>query len=520
MMEIPGFKVLKTIGKGGMATVYLAVQESLEREVVLKTLNTANTENTDFSERFLNEGKVVASLRHPNIVTVYDIGATDDLLYISMEYVDGGDLKARLVGGVSVEETLDLIVKIADALDMAHRSGTIHRDVKPANILFRADRQHLLGDFGIAKQMEGDSELTSTGTILGSPFYMSPEQAEGMLVDGRTDIYSLGVIFYEMLTGERPFKGETPVKVILQHLQAPIPTLPEDLNVYQPLLEKMLAKDREERFADAGALVRYIEKFRGNGTAATADAPSGVVIDTLVLEPRVEGTEEETQPARVTKVPGDKGGRAGLGLAEIAKKRPSLRIGKQTFWLSTAGLALIAAGWIGAVIYSETLKRSSVLTARTQPIRIDTPATTAVPPTQLSQPVTGGTVPAPRQRAELTGEPVKDDVVRALAWLGRNSLEQGRLTDPPRDNAHYYFSRLLALDPNNAQGLNGFEKIAERYVVLAEKQFANKNFELAEVYVRLGLQVQPSNQGLLSLQSFMKNREKSFIDNIIEFFRG
>ena len=517
MMEIPGFKILKTIGKGGMATVYLAVQESLEREVVLKILNTANTENTDFFERFLNEGKVVASFRHPNIVTVYDIGATDDLLYISMEYVDGGDLKARIGDGVPAEETLDLVVKIADALDMAHRAGTIHRDVKPANILFRADREPLLGDFGIAKQMESDSELTSTGTILGSPFYMSPEQAEGMLVDGRTDIYSLGVIFYEMLTGERPFKGETPVKVILQHLQAPIPTLPENLNVYQPLLEKMLAKDREERFSDAGALVGYIKKFRGKGKAAAAAAPSHPVIDTLVLEPT---PGDETQPAAAANLRGERAEQTAPAAARKTIKKSSLRIGKQTFWLSTAGLALIAAGWIGAVLYSETLKRSSVLTARTQPMRIETPAPTPVPPSAGSRPVTGGAVPAPRQRAELTGEPVKDDVVRALAWLGNNSLEQGRLTDPPRDNAHYYFSRLLSLDPNSVEGINGFEKIAERYVVLAEKQFANKNFELAEVYVRLGLQVQPSNQGLLSLQSFMKNREKSFIDNIIEFFRG
>ena len=152
---------------------------------------------------------------------------------------------------------------------------------------------------------------------------MSPEQAEGMLVDGRTDIYSLGVIFYEMLTGERPFQGETPVKVILQHLQAPIPTLPENLNVYQPLLEKMLAKDREERFSDAGALVGYIKKLRGKEKAAAAVPPSHPVIDTLVLEPT---PGDETQPAAAVDPRGERAEQTAPAAAPTERQATSVAL--------------------------------------------------------------------------------------------------------------------------------------------------------------------------------------------------
>ena len=260
-MEVPGYKVRRTIGQGGMATVYLALQESLNREVVLKTVNTTHSNDSDFLERFVNEGRMVASLTHPNIITIHDIGSANELVYISMEYVQGGDLKAKITGRCDPAETLDLIRKIGAALGFGHDHGIIHRDVKPANILFRSDGTVLLSDFGIAKQIEADSELTSTGTILGSPFYMSPEQAEGMVVDGRTDIYSLGVIFYEMLTGERPYQGDSAIKVIMQHIQSPLPTLPEDLSRFQPMLTKMMHKDRDQRFVNAAELVAYIDNL-------------------------------------------------------------------------------------------------------------------------------------------------------------------------------------------------------------------------------------------------------------------
>ncbi len=261
-MDIPGFKVKETIGHGGMATVYLAVQESLGREVVLKLLNAESAEREDFVTRFLNEGRIIASLRHPHIITIYDIGQAGDMVYIAMEYVEGGDLKNRLARPMATNEALDILYAIASALATAHAKGIVHRDVKPANILFRADGTPLLSDFGIAKQLSVDIELTSTGTILGSPFYMSPEQSEGQEIDGRTDIYSLGVIAFEMFTGERPYLGDSAIKVILQHIQSPVPRLPQGLQRLQPLVDEMMAKNREQRIQTATALLRRIDEVR------------------------------------------------------------------------------------------------------------------------------------------------------------------------------------------------------------------------------------------------------------------
>ena len=177
-MEILGYIIQREIGKGGMATVYLAIQESLNRPTVLKILDNVDVDKSqDLTERFMAEGRILASLTHPNIITIYDIGVANRMLYISMEYVQGGDLKQRLELPITEEETLDILAKVSRALNEAHKHGIVHRDVKPANILFRDGHTPLLTDFGIAKQVDNESDLTSTGIFLGSPNYVSPEQA-------------------------------------------------------------------------------------------------------------------------------------------------------------------------------------------------------------------------------------------------------------------------------------------------------------------------------------------------------
>ena len=222
-MEIPGYKINRVLGKGGMATVFLATQKSLGRSVVLKITNTEKehsdvTENEDSDViigRFINEGRIIASLVHPHIITIFDIGTYNNLLYISMEYVNGGDLKQKIAQTVPPEQALDILIRIGGSLDYAHSKGIIHRDVKPANILFRHDGTPLLTDFGIAKQTQSDLELTSVGLVVGSPHYMSPEQAEGTTLDGRSDIYGLGIIFFEMLTGAKPYEGDSALKIVM-----------------------------------------------------------------------------------------------------------------------------------------------------------------------------------------------------------------------------------------------------------------------------------------------------------------
>lgn len=289
-MRIPGYAIQRTIGKGGMATVYLATQESLQRPVALKTLRNetgdfadpeytiSGTNELALTERFLDEGRMVASIQHAHVVQIFDIGATEDLMYISMEYVAGGDLQSRLGKPIPPRVGLEILLNVGLALETAHRRGVIHRDVKPGNILFREDDTPLLSDFGIAKDLRQDNALTTTGHVLGSPFYIAPEQAESLDVDGHADLYSLGVIFYEMLTGTRPYEGTSAIKVILQHLQAPVPRLPIEFSGFQPLLDQLMAKAPEARFQSAAEMVTYANSlgsvFSGSSEAAGAgDTP-------------------------------------------------------------------------------------------------------------------------------------------------------------------------------------------------------------------------------------------------------
>ena len=472
-MKVSGYKIKRTIGKGGMGTVYLATQESLERDVVLKTMSLVDAEGTEFAERFLNEGRIVASLHHPHIITIYDIGATDDILYIAMEYVDGGDLKSRLDGPLPPHVCLALLARIGGALELAHRQGIIHRDVKPANILFRRDGTPLLSDFGIAKQIKLDAELTSTGTILGSPFYMSPEQSEGRVVDGRTDIYSLGVILYETLTGNRPYEAGSAIKIIMEHLQAPLPKLPDDLLRFQPLLESMMAKDRTERISDATTLVAEIEKYQRHEIEA----------DRAELDALREETHSVRLPSR----------------RRTSSYRP--------IWMTLGGSALFALGFFSFWLYAQTLQSSSVV--------LTAPITTTAGKAPEKPTTNPESTAAPNPSA-----PPVQEVIRALEWLARNALRSDRLTAPPADNAYYYYSRLLALDPSNEKALKGFSEIAERYVVLAEQEFAKRNFRQSGIYIALGRQVAPSNRGLAALETFIDKQQETFLDSVLALFRN
>ncbi|WP_299975318.1 bifunctional serine/threonine-protein kinase/formylglycine-generating enzyme family protein [uncultured Pseudoteredinibacter sp.] len=258
-MQIPGFQITRKISQGGMSSVYLAIQQSIGREVALKVMSPTLAQDAHFSERFQREATIVGQLSHPNIISIYDIGKHHGLNYIAMDYLAKGSLSQKMRNGLSGLEAVKILKQLASALAHAHHCGYVHRDIKPENILFRADDNAVLSDFGVAKAIKQNLGVTHAGTVLGTPNYMSPEQAKGQPCDGRSDLYSLGVVFFEMLCGKLPYQAEEAVAIAIKHLTAPIPKLPPQHALFQPLIDELLAKNPEDRIQSGEELIERIE---------------------------------------------------------------------------------------------------------------------------------------------------------------------------------------------------------------------------------------------------------------------
>jgi thiamine kinase-like enzyme len=262
-VQILGHLFVRELAVGGTSMVYLAESERAADMVVLKVLRDSpenGDEHTQFS-RFLQEYELISKIRHPNVVRIFDLGIADDHAYIAMEYFPRGDLRARIAKGIEPSQALQYLTQMAAALQVVHEVGVLHRDLKPGNIMERADGSLALIDFGLAKHDDVHVEMTGTGEIFGTPYYMSPEQGHGQPLDTRSDLYSLGVIFYEMLTRKKPFLAPTPMGVIYLHGNAPLPELPAELALYQPVLQKLLAKQPSQRFGTARELLNEIARL-------------------------------------------------------------------------------------------------------------------------------------------------------------------------------------------------------------------------------------------------------------------
>lgn len=265
-IDIPGYRIIRQLGTGGMSTVWLAEREKDGMELVLKVLARNLVKNKVQLQRFMREYRLIANINSKNVVRIYDQGTAGDLAYIAMEYFPGGDLRQRLGDPLSPGRALKLLWGIARALHSIHARGIVHRDLKPANIMYRADGSAALVDFGVSRRgsvKHGSSDLTLTGELLGTPLYMSPEQGRGGRATPQSDLYSLGVIFYEMLTGEYPFTDKSLMVIIHRHAVDPIPRLPKALADYQEMLDTLLAKDPQDRFKSARGLLHYIKQRWG-----------------------------------------------------------------------------------------------------------------------------------------------------------------------------------------------------------------------------------------------------------------
>jgi eukaryotic-like serine/threonine-protein kinase len=260
---IRGHRCLRQVGSGGMCTIYLAESERAGNVVVLKVFSQVPdvSERIASFDRFLREYEIVAGLDHKNIVRIYDLGVADDHAYIAMEHFPNGDLRQRMKSPMSAATAVDYLEQIGSALHAIHSVGILHRDMKPANVMLRADGTLCLIDFGLAKA-DVDTELTGTREIFGTPYYMSPEQGHAEDIDARSDIYSLGVMFYEMLTGRKPFSGSTAMEVIYKHKRAELPEIPPQFASYEDLLRRMLAKSPADRFQSAAELLRAVAALK------------------------------------------------------------------------------------------------------------------------------------------------------------------------------------------------------------------------------------------------------------------
>ncbi|MDF2445525.1 MAG: serine/threonine protein kinase [Moraxellaceae bacterium] len=435
-LDIPGYSIKRILGRGGMATVYLAEQEKFERDVALKVMAPALSADEGFRERFLREAKIVAKISHPHIVAVYDVNEVNGAYYIAMEYHPGGDLKARLKEGITVREALQITRDVARALDFAHGKGYLHRDIKPDNILFRADGSAVLTDFGIAKATEGDANLTQMGMVAGTPKYMSPEQARGQTLDADSDLYSLGVVFFEMLTGRLPYEATDAIALGILHMNAPVPKLEGRLAHFQPLLDRLLAKQPGQRPQSGAKLVLELDALEKTydfnaPREATAD-------DNTVVRPAAKRAP----------------------VAAVAAAAP----------VSAPAPAVAAAPDIDATVL--------------------TPSAAASPAVASATPVSAPVKPASGKIAAAVGLVVvlaagggywaKQDAdartrtaqVASALQSGDAALSRNALTAPADDNALAHYRRVLELEPGHAAANAGLQKIlaalqAQAYAALA-----------------------------------------------------
>ena len=257
-LDIPGYKVLRKIGEGGMSRVYLAERESDGLQLVLKMLDPRLASDPQSQARFVREYKIIQRIQNEHVVMIFDQGFAAADPWLAMEYFPGGDLQERIRKGISSMGALKILVQIAEALDAVHSAGVVHRDLKPQNIMFRANNRLAILDFGLARELDATSTLTQKGMVMATPLYMSPEQCLGHPHDARGDLYAAGAILHEMLTGRHLYEGDNASALAYQHVHGQLPKLPRRLAGYQPILDRLVAKRPDDRFQSARELFNYI----------------------------------------------------------------------------------------------------------------------------------------------------------------------------------------------------------------------------------------------------------------------
>lgn len=406
--EIPGYHIVRPLGQGGMATVYLARQVALDREVAIKVLGADRAPSEDLIRRFENEARTIAKLDHPHIVSIYEVGrASSGHLYYTLPYLPNGDLSSRS-DRQDQRRVIDILRHLAEALGYAHLHGIVHRDVKPENVLFDKLDRPQLADFGIALARHSDVRVTREGATLGSTGYMSPEQARGLSLDGRSDLYSLGVMAYELLTGDLPFHGPDALSVALAHVEQPVPRLPPMRRHWQAFMDRALAKDAAQRFQDANELLAGLDQVEAE------------------LEQRRDGSAALAWRQRLAELP--------------------------------------ASLWVGVAAVAGTLL---LLTMLLWPRGDEPPETrfvTAAP--------TAATAETATPAGDSSGDASTVSVSAAKLALAARQLAEQKLVQPAGDNAAESYLAVLAQEPANAAARDGLAQVLAALGRLADTALA------------------------------------------------
>lgn len=532
-MDIAGYKINKQIGEGAMATVFLADQLSLGRQVALKILAPALACQRDFTVRFLNEGRIVAYLNHPQIVNVYDLGAHDHHYYIAMEFLPGGTLEQRIKTGMSTAQALQLITTICRSLSFAHTHGVIHRDIKPQNILFRNDNTPVLTDFGIARLMNSDPRLTIPGRTVGSPLYMSPEQVCGRKIDERSDLYAIGILFYEMLTNQPPYQSDQFVNIALMHKTAPIPVLPDELSVFQPIIDKLLAKMSDDRYGSAQEVIDALEQIDSQNTFPTPDTCDRLnfvghqvrkldggrlhVIhkrDNLAndatqpsIEPLVGGSDDEQK----INSEGDEAIQSDQHVRQMNHRAPSQKKSKITWRkkMVAAGAMLAVAG---GIYFYNAFETSTQVSTKSPPPGYEEVSLhlgfyrgheKSKVNKQLSLVSHPNDMTAPLQDSIGDQQNVEQKIADLLA-KAEKQLANHNLSAPAGDNCYETYQQILSLDPSNQAAELLLVKIGGAYHRLAKANQAQGQFQKSLVNVGKGLMLLPADKALQALQAELK----------------
>jgi serine/threonine-protein kinase PpkA len=449
--------MIRKIGSGGMAVVYLATQDDLDRTVAIKVLRKSlRGAGEEFVTRFANEGRMLAALEHENIVKVYDVGSTDDAVYMVMEFLSGGTLSEKMqAGNLTVSSVIEICAKIGLALHAAHFKNIIHRDLKPANIMFRDESTPVLTDFGIARKTDADMSMTATGMMIGTPQYMSPEQIQGKPVDNRSDIYSLGLMFYRLLTGEMAFKATDPIALAMQQIQEPPPPLPSHLSELQPVLDLMLAKSPEDRYNSTLDFCNHLRSISLTGEDYKTELSTATRIfstDRFSGKSRITGSRTVNTESGPDSAISGAFKSVGTAVSQvITRKKPRYVL-----------LGILAAAVAGFFISTQFM-------------------THGLSDTELKQ--------------------IERELTRFHAYM-----DLDKIIDPPGENATESLERLRAIAPDFGRVEEAANELADYYLTFAYDDYDTGKLDETAAWITKGLAFVSDHEGLLELKESVDDR--------------